>query len=224
MPAFTKDLTLYHFAGASSFATNIVLNWTGQSANVHKPAETAKNLSGSYADQVNPAALVPSIFLPTNGNILTENIAVLHYIAKTGGHQDLVGGDNLWEQSQVLKWSSFFSSNVHSSFWLVFFTDRFTTNDDPAALAHVKEAGLQRVHEKVTILDNHMKGHQWLVGERKTFSDAHLYVFIRWMTLFMTLTMEDLPSHKSFGERMTEDEGVKDALQYKDGAIWSLSK
>jgi glutathione S-transferase len=182
MPAFTKDLMVYHFAGASSFATNIVLNWTGQSANVRKPAETAKDLSGSYSDQVNPAALVPSIFLP-NGNILMENFAVLNYITKTAGHQDLVGGDNLWEQSQVLKWSSFFSSDVHSSFLLVFFTNRFTTNDDPAALAHVKEAGLQRVHEKVTFLDNHMKGCQWLVGESKTFADAHLYVFIRWMTL-----------------------------------------
>jgi glutathione S-transferase len=221
MPATTKDLTLYHFAGASSFATNIVLHWTGQSANVLKPGETAKDLSGSYADQVNPAALVPSIILP-NGSILTENIAVLNYIAKSADRQDLAGGDDLWEQSQVLKWSSFLASDVHSSFWLVFFTDRFTTSDDPAALAQVKEAGLKRVHEKITILENHMKGRQWLVGESKSFADAHLYVFIRWMTLFMAPVMEDFPSLKNFGERMAADEGVKDALQYEDEAKWSL--
>ncbi|KAI2504560.1 glutathione S-transferase [Fragilaria crotonensis] len=222
MSATTKDLTLYHFAGASSFATNVVLHWTGQSATVLKPAETAKGLSGDYADQINPAAVVPSIVLP-NGNILTENIAVLNYIAKTAGREDLAGGDDLWEQSQVLKWSSFLSSDVHSSFWLVFFTDRFTTSDDPAALAQVKEAGLKRVHEKVTILENHMKGRQWLVGDSKTFADAHLYVFVRWMTAYMTPMMEDFPSLKSFGERMADDEGVKAALQYEDEAIWGLN-
>ena len=222
MSTATTDPTLYHFAGATSFATNIVLSWTGQSANVLKPAETAKELSGSYADQINPAALVPSLVLP-DGNILTENIAVLNYVAKKVGRQDLAGGDDLWGQSQVLKWSSFLSSDVHSSFWLVFFTDRFTTSNDPAVLAQVKEAGLKRVHQKLTILENHMKDRQWLVGDDKTFADAHLYVFVRWMTLFFSSMMEDFPNLKLFGERMSEDVGVKDALQYEDEAQWSIN-
>ena len=79
----------------------------------------------------------------------------------------------------------------------MFFTDRFTS-DDPAALAQVKETGLKRVHEKVTILENHMKGRQWLVGDSKTFADAHLYVFIRWITIYMTPMMEDFPSLKTW--------------------------
>ena len=175
MPTATTDPTLYHFAGATSFATIIVLNWTGQSANVVKPSETLKELSGSYADQINPAGLVPCLVLP-DGKILTENLSVLNYVAKKTGRKDLTGCDDLWELSQVLKWSSFISADVHTSFWLWEFTDRFTTSDDPAALAQVKEAGLKRVHEKVSILENHMKGRQWLVGDNKTFADAHLYV------------------------------------------------
>ena len=223
MPSATSDLTLYHFAGATSFATNIVLSWTGQSANVRKPAETAKELSESYAAQINPAGLVPSLVLP-DGNILTENIAVLNYVAKKAGRQDLTGGDDLWEQSQVLKWSSFLSSEVHSSFWLVFFTNRFTTSDDPAALAQVKEAGLKRIHEKISILENHMKApRQWLVGNNKTIADAHLYVFVRWMARNFSSMMEDFPNLKRFGERMAEDDGVKDALQYEDGAKWGMN-
>ena len=151
-------------------------------------------------------------------------IAVLNYVAKKAGRQDLTGGDDLWEQSQVLKWSSFLSSEVHSSFWLVFFTNRFTTSDDPAALAQVKEAGLKRIHEKISILENHMKApRQWLVGNNKTIADAHLYVFVRWMARNFSSMMEDFPNLKRFGERMAEDDGVKDALQYEDGAKWGMN-
>ena len=203
----TTDLTLYHFAGASSFATNIVLNWTGQSAKVVKAANTAQGLSETYAAEINPAAAVPSLVLP-DGSILTQNIAILNYIAKKAGRQDLVGGDDLWDQSEVLKWSSFLSSDVHSSFWVVFFTDRYTTSDDPSVIAQSKEAGLKLVQNKFAILENHLKDREWFVTDHKTFVDAHAYVFIRWTLAFFPDILKNFPNLKSFAERLSDDEGV----------------
>jgi glutathione S-transferase len=218
----TKDLTLYHFAGASSFATNIVLNWTGQSANVVKAASTAQGLSETYAAEINPAAAVPSLVL-ADGNILTQNLAILNYIAKKAGRQDLVGGDDLLTQSQVLKWSSFLSSDVHSSFWVVFFTNRYTTSDNPAIIAQSKEAGLKLVKSKFAIMENHMKDREWFVTDHKTFVDAHAYVFIRWTLAYFPDVMKEFPNLKSFAERLSEDEGVKDALKYEDEEKWGLN-
>jgi glutathione S-transferase len=217
----TKDLTLYHFAGTSSFATNIVLNWAGQSANVVKPCDSIKGLTEKYAAEINPAAAVPCLVL-ADGRILTQNLAILNYIAKKAGRQDLVGGEDLWEQSQVLKWSSFLASEVHASLLFVLFTDRYTTSEEPTVIAQSKEAALKLLQNKFAILENHMKDREWIVTDHKTFVDAHAYVFIRETLAFFPDTMKDFPNLKSFAERLSEDEGVKDALQYENEEKWGF--
>jgi hypothetical protein len=110
-------LALYQFAGASSFATNtIVLHWTGwpiRQPLSRQPSNTAQGLNEIYAAEINLAAAVPSLVLPAGDgkNILTHNLAIPHYITKkAAGRQDLVGGEDIWEQTQVLKWSAFLSS------------------------------------------------------------------------------------------------------------------
>ena len=223
MPSETMErLTVYHFAGTSSYATNIVLNWTGQSANIVKPCDSFQGLTEKYAAEINPAAAVPCLVLP-DGRILTQNLAILNYIAKKACRQDLVGGDDLWDQSEVLKWSSFLSSDVHSSFWVVFFTDRYTTSDDPSVIAQSKEAGLKLVQNKFAILENHLKDREWFVTDHKTFVDAHAYVFIRWTLAFFPDILKNFPNLKSFAQRLSDDEGVKDALQYEDEVKWGLN-
>jgi hypothetical protein len=59
-----------------------------------------------YAAEINLAAAVPS----DGKNILTQILAIPNYIIKKAGRQDLVGGEDIWEQTQVLKWSAFLSS------------------------------------------------------------------------------------------------------------------
>jgi hypothetical protein len=65
-----------------------------------------------YAAEINLAAAVPSLVLPAGDgkNILTQILAIPNYIIKKAGRQDLVGGEDIWEQTQVLKWSAFLSS------------------------------------------------------------------------------------------------------------------
>lgn len=210
----TKELTLYHFAGTSSFASNLVLAWTGQTASVVKP-------DASYHTSVNPAVAVPSLVLP-DGTVLTQTIAVLSYLAKKANRIDLVGGDDLIDQAQVLKWSSFFASDVHGSFWVVFFTNRYTTSTDPESIAQVKTAGLQMVQKKFAIVEKHMKDRAYLVTEHKTIADAHLYSILRWTIPNFPDMMKELPNLTAFAERMAEDEGTKVALKYEDNEKYGM--
>jgi len=222
MPSETMErLTVYHFAGTSSYATNIVLNWTGQSANIVKPCDSFQGLTEKYAAEINPAAAVPCLVLP-DGRILTQNLAILNYIAKKACRQDLVGGDDLWDQSEVLKWSSFLASEVHASLLFVLFTDRYTTSDDPAVIAQSKDAALKLLRNKFAILENHMMDREWIVTEHKTFADAHAYVFIRETLAFFPDTMKDFTNLKSFAERLSDDDGVKAALLYEDEENWGF--
>jgi glutathione S-transferase len=112
---------------------------------------------------------------------------------------------------------------VHSSFWVVFFTDRYTTSHDPSVIAQSKEAGLKLVQGKFAIMEKHMRDRQWFVTDHKTFVDAHAYVFIRWTLAFFPDIMTNFPNLKSFAERLSDDEGVKDALHYEDEGEWALN-
>ena len=72
-------------------ATNIILNSTGKFAKVR----TMKRVS-TIPKLTRKSILLPQ-FLPwffTGGNVLTQNVAVLSFIAKKAGRQDLLGGDD----------------------------------------------------------------------------------------------------------------------------------
>lgn len=109
-----NKLTLNHFAGATPKAINIVLGWTGEEATIVNPYKSHSGLEDGYADKVNPTHAVPSLFIPSENKddnakplVLTQNLAVLTYAAKRAGRQDLAGGDDLIDQTEVLEWLSF---------------------------------------------------------------------------------------------------------------------
>jgi glutathione S-transferase len=221
----SNDLTLYHFAGTTSLSVNIMLEWTGQSAHTKriKPAETLSGLKKSFADKINPSGAVPALVLPS-GLVLSQNVAILQYLAKKAGREDLIGGADLEDQAQVLKWSSFAASDLHTSFNPVFFTDRFTTSKDPKALEETKAAGIQLVLNKLAIIEKHLAdGRSFFVTDKKTVVDAQMYVFTRFV-------LESLPEGSlakfkkldTFKARMDKDDGVKAALKYEDKSVWGL--
>ncbi len=72
-------------------------------------------------------------------------------------------------------------------------------------------------------MEKHMRDRQWFVTDHKTFVDAHAYVFIRWTLAFFPDIMTNFPNLKSFAERLSDDEGVKDALHYEDEGEWALN-
>ena len=226
-----NKMTLYHFAGATSKATNIVLGWTGEEANTVNPYSSHSGLGDNYADKVNPARAVPSLFIPNeeDGNkkplVLTQNLAVLMYLAKRAGRQDLVGGNDLLDQAEVLKWLSFLASDVHSSFWVFFFTDRYTTSDNAEAIEQTKQGGVNMIYKKLAILENHMEGRQWVATENKTVVDALAYVMVSWASAFFADKMkQDWPNLTAFAARMGEDDGVKAAMKYEDEEKYGIKR
>ena len=120
--------------------------------------------------QLNPKRRVP-VLVTAEGRVLTESNAILWYLAR--GSQ-FVPEDEL-QQAQVLEWMFFEQNHLESNLGLPRLWDRLLGigEEKAAAIAERRKAALPFLK----ILDDHLAGHRFLVGERYTIADICLYAY-----------------------------------------------
>lgn len=201
--------TLYYAVGACSLAPHIALEWIGA------PYEAVKVGYGSpELLAVNPAGAVPTL-REDDGWLLTQAGAILDYLAQKHPEADLSGGDSLREKAEAHRWSAFFTSDVHAAFWPVFMADRFTTTDTPEARAAVVEAGLAMVAKRFDLLDKHLEGRDWILGEgkgKRSVIDAYAFPMIRWAVRMLPNGIAPWKNIEALRARIAADPAVQKVL------------
>ena len=150
---------LYH-TGACSLAPHVVLEWIGA------PYETeAVEFGSRELLAANPSGAVPAL-IEDDGWILTQAGAILHYLAHKHPDADLAGDTDPRGAAELDRWSSFFTGDLHPSFYPIFMPFRYTTSKDKAAQDAVQEAGRKLVRKRLGLLDDHLAGKDWILGKR----------------------------------------------------------
>src|ERR1700676_2047573 len=109
-------MKLYYMRGACSLASYIALNEAGLKFEaVAVDHKTHKTASGEALDDLNPKGYVPVLRLD-NGEFLTENVAVLQYIADRNPASKLAPAAGTLERYRLVEWLAFINSEVHKSF------------------------------------------------------------------------------------------------------------
>lgn len=166
--------TLYYAVGACSLAPHIVLEWIGA------PYEAVRVQYGSEKLlSVNPAGAVPTL-REDDGWLLTQAGAILDYLAHKHPEASLAGGDDLRAKAEAHRWSAFFTSDVHASFWPIFMPDRYSVDKSGKALQSVVEAGHKLVAKQFGILDRHLIGREFVLDGGRSIIDAYSLPMIRW--------------------------------------------
>lgn len=144
-------LTLYLSPGASSMATHIALNEIGA------PFET-RPLSFARREQhspdylaINPEGKVPALVI--DGRVLTEVAGTLWYLARRHPEANLLPAGDIEAEARIVSWMSFIAATVH-----------------PA-----RRAGVERWREVFHLAETKLGGRQWVVGERCSIADIHLF-------------------------------------------------
>ena len=106
--------TLYYALGACSLAPHIVLEWIGAPYEAVKVQYGSKELLA-----VNPAGAVPTL-REDDGWLLTQAGAILHYLAHKHPQADLAGDASPRGSAELDRWSSFFTGDLHPSFYPIF--------------------------------------------------------------------------------------------------------
>jgi glutathione S-transferase len=198
--------TLYYSPGACSLAPHIVLEWIG---------EPYRAVQVDYHDpeyrRINPAGAVPAL---DHGGVrpLTQCAAILNYLASTHPAAGLLGGRSPGEAAEIVKWTAFFTGDMHPAFWPVFMPFRYTTSTDEAALDAVRQAGLALVRIKLALLEEQLEGRDWIVGAGRTFVDAYATPMLNWGASMLPDALAKYPAVDAHRERMLADPAVIRAM------------
>lgn len=198
-------MKLYYSPGACSLADHIVLEWTG------KPYEA---VSLSREDRktpeylaINPAGAVPA--LEHDGWVLTQNSAILNYLADLHPEAGLGGDGSAKSRAEINKWVAFANSDVHPAFHPLFGSTAYL--EDAALIDKTKEAARAKVRTLFERADAHLGGKDWLAGSRSV-ADPYLYVTYRWARA-TGVDLSGLDNLAAFASRVEADASVQKVLK-----------
>ena len=199
-------MKLYCLAGACSLADHIVLEWIGQPYQV-KLLGRDELKSPAYL-AINPGGSVPAL-VDDDGWVLTENVAILNYLADRFPEAGLGGDGTPRGRAEVNRWLAFINSDLHKSFLPLFAPHRFLA--DVGQHEALQEQARRNVRGLLERLDRHLAGQPWLAGGQRSIADPYLYVVLRWAAATGVDT-GSLDHLAAFTARMDVDPGVQAAL------------
>ncbi|WP_439616480.1 glutathione S-transferase C-terminal domain-containing protein [Shinella sp.] len=162
-------MDFYYTPTACSQAAHILLVETGLPFRPHKVDIFRHVLeNGSPYESVNPNGYVPALLFD-DGTLLTENVALLDWIAMQG---DGLIPDGPLGRTRHLQMLAFLSTEVQKPFVRLFFTD---SAEEKAWLGETLARRFGWVASRI-------EG-DFLFGRRFSAADAFLYVMLRWAAM-----------------------------------------
>ncbi|MFA4914694.1 MAG: glutathione S-transferase family protein [Alcaligenaceae bacterium] len=199
-------MKLYYLPGACSLAPHIALQWLGKPYETHRLSREA--LKGPEYLAINPLGAVPAI---TEGDwSLTQNIAILEYIAEQDPTLNLLGQNTPRARAEVRRWLGFVNADIHKMFSLVFGAQQF--HEDATAQEALRQAAMKRLVTLFGVVNEALAQGPYLTGDRKTVADAYLYVVLRWAHA-KSLAIGELTHLARFFKTMEQEPGVQAALK-----------
>lgn len=195
-------MRLYTMPGACSLATNIALREAGVPFDLVKVSHhTHKTPEGVDLNEVNSKGYVPALVLD-NGELLTENAALLPYVADLNPAAQLAPPNGSLERYRVTEWLAFVNSELHKGFSPLF---------APNATEEMKQYARANLIKRLGWLSGQLGSKQYLVGERFTVADAYLFVVLSWAG-HVAVDLSPWPNLKAYQERIGARPHVIEAM------------
>jgi len=194
-------MKLYYLTGACSLASYISLIEANQKFEAYSVDRgTKKTADGKEFISFNPKGYVPALVLD-DGQVLTENVAVLSYISTLDASHKLAPPAGTLGFFRVVEWLSFINSEVHKTMGPMF---RPTTSDEQKAAAR------ELLATRHAFIENHLGDKPFLTGDNFTVADAYLYVTLSWRER-VGVDISRFPKLTAFFERVRARPSVQKA-------------
>ena len=196
-------MELYFSPLACSMATRIAFYEAGGSATYLEVDPKTKLVlkDGSDFRKVNPLGLVPTL-RTDDGVVLTENAAILQYVAERLPQARLSAADGL-ERSRLQQWLCFIGTELHKSL----FVPLLDRKAPPEVKAYVLEKNLSRLD----YLETYLKGRDYLL-DHFTVADAYLVTVINWTMATPPIELAKWPALKAYYDRLRARPSVAKAI------------
>ncbi len=196
-------MELYFSPMACSLASRISLYEAGADDTrfIEVDPKTKRTLSDKDYLQIYPLGLVPLIRL-NDGSLLSENAAILQYIAARYPQAELAPRDD-FERARLQQWLCFIGTELHKGLFIPLF--------DRKAPDGTRAHTLKKYESRLNYLDNHLTGREFLL-DRVSVADAYLYTILNW-TVPTRFYLTPWSAINAYHERLQKRPSVAKAFQ-----------
>jgi glutathione S-transferase len=195
-------MRLYILPGACSLAANIALREAGIPFELVRVSHrTHKTADGEDLNEINSKGYVPALVLD-NGELLTENAALLPYIADLNPAAKLAPPVGTLERYRLSEWLAYINSEIHKAFSPLF---------SPEAPPDMKHYARNLLTKRVAWLAGQLGSKPYLLGEQFTVADAYLFVTLSW-SVHVGFDLGQWPNLPAFQERVAARPHVIEAM------------
>jgi len=206
-------LKLYFSPGACSMASRLTLEESGAKYEEQLTSIAKGEQKTEAYLKINPRGKVPALVV--DGKVLTENVAILTYVARRFPEAKLLPADP-FEEARCISTMAWFSNTVHPSFTHIFRPERFA--EDQAAHAAIKETGRKAFWANLQEIDGLLKGKEWLMGAQYTTCDPYALVFYGWATRIQ-MSVKELANYTAWKGRMLKRPAVMRILEREQSPL-----
>jgi glutathione S-transferase len=182
-------MDLYFLPMACSMATRIALNEAGASVTFLEVDPKTKRVLADGSDfcAVNPLGLVPTL-RTDDGVVLTENAAILQYVADRFPDSAIAAGGGL-ARSRLQQWLCFIGTELHKGLFNPLLSE--------GVPAEVKAYALHKGLPMLDYLNAQLDGRDYLL-DRFGVADAYLVTVLNWSTALPPIDLNKWPAIKRY--------------------------
>ena len=196
-------MKLYYAPGACSLAAHIACEEGGVACTYVKVDLRAKKLEdGSDYLAINPKGAVPALGLDSGG-VLTENAAVLQYIADQAPGTALAPAPGTFERYRLAEWLNYIASEIHKAWGPLW---------NAQSPDEAKDAARKSLTMRFDYVGKRLASTPWLLGDGFTVADAYLYVMLNWAGI-LKFDLSPWPMLQAYHERIGQRPAVQRALR-----------
>jgi glutathione S-transferase len=163
--------------------------------------------------KINPRGKVPA--LVADDKVITENTAILTYIARRFPEKNLLPSDPAAE-AQCISTMAWLSNTVHPAYGHYLKPDRYAEGE--TSQADVKQMGTKNFFAALKEVDSMLEGKQWIMGDQYTVADPYALVFYGW-GVRAELPMQELSSYTAWKDRMLARPAVRKVLESEGNVL-----
>jgi glutathione S-transferase len=198
-------MELYFAPLACSMSARIALAEAGTAIDLAEVDTHAERIVATGDDYraINPLGYVPALRLD-DGTVLTENSAILQYIADQYPEAQLAppASDRI-ERAKLRQWLSFISAELHRGLMAPLLGDKTPRE--------VRAWVISRYAPRLAYLDAKLKDREFLL-DRFSVADGYLTTVLNWTRATPEIDLSAYPNVKAYLERMRARPSVAAAL------------
>jgi glutathione S-transferase len=199
-------MKLYYSPFACSLASHIACREAGLPVSFERSdLETKRIEGGENLFGLNPLGQVPTL-MTDDGRVLTENGAVLTYIADRAPQTRLAPAHDQFDRYELSRWLSFVGTELHKKGLALIFAP-----DTPDA---VKDFARASIHKPLQVVEAHLATREVLIGQHFTVADAYLFWALT-VAPFGGISLDAYPALQAYQQRQLARPAVRAALRYE---------